>query len=184
LVFNFKIWKLNNDVFTSFCAISRIWSWHSISWSMENYVFSWCPCTHGTWKFDGLIVCGVIVSSPFANKVHSFFCVERTKILWHDCSSSSSPSNKTWTRCESIGLNYLLSGRNSKCHTSFLCRKVGRAKRSGKFWCETKIMCTRKNIFPNHGIVREAIEWPKRSFPWSWTLYRLGMISWLGRLAF
>jgi hypothetical protein len=24
-----------------------------------------------------------------------------------------------------------------------------------------------KNIFPNHGIMWEAIEWPRRSLPWS-----------------
>jgi hypothetical protein len=31
LVLNFKSWKQNNDVLTSFCAISHIWSWHSVS---------------------------------------------------------------------------------------------------------------------------------------------------------
>jgi hypothetical protein len=40
LVLSFKSWKLNNGVFTSFCATSRIWSWHSISWLVENCVFS------------------------------------------------------------------------------------------------------------------------------------------------
>jgi len=30
----------------------------------------------------------------------------------------------------------------------------------------------------------EAVERPRRSLSWSWTLYRLGTISWLGRLAF
>jgi hypothetical protein len=45
-------------------------------------------------------------------------------------------------------------------------------------------MCIRKNIFPNHGIVWKAVEWPRRSLLWSWTLYTLGMTSWLGRLAF
>jgi hypothetical protein len=78
-----------------------------------------------------------------------FIHVKRTKRLWHDCSSSSSLGNRTWTKCESISLNYLLSGRNFGCHTSFLCGKVGRAKRSGKFWCETIIVCTKKNILPN-----------------------------------
>jgi hypothetical protein len=39
LVLSFKIWKLNNSVLTSFCTTSRIWSWHSISWSVENCVF-------------------------------------------------------------------------------------------------------------------------------------------------
>jgi len=31
LMFSFKFWKLNNSVFTSFYATSRIWNWHSIS---------------------------------------------------------------------------------------------------------------------------------------------------------
>jgi len=53
LVLCFKCWKLNNGVFTSFCAISRIWNWHSIKWWVENCVFLmymyswdtriWCP---------------------------------------------------------------------------------------------------------------------------------------------
>jgi hypothetical protein len=42
-----------------------------MSWSVENCVFSWCTCTPGTWEFDARIDCGVVVSSPFANKVHS-----------------------------------------------------------------------------------------------------------------
>jgi hypothetical protein len=45
-------------------------------------------------------------------------------------------------------------------------------------------VCTKKNIFPNHGIAWKAIEWPRRSFPWSWTKYKLGMTSWLGKFAF
>ncbi len=69
LVFSFKSWKLNNSVFTSFCATSRIWSWQYISWSMENYVFSWCTCIPRTRKFDALAACGVLVSSPLANKM-------------------------------------------------------------------------------------------------------------------
>jgi hypothetical protein len=109
---------------------------------------------------------------------------ERTKKLWHDYSSSSSPGNKTWTKCECINLNYLLSGRNSGCHTNLLCYEVGRGKKNRKFWCEIRIVCTGKNIFLNHGIVWEAIEWPRRSFSWSWTLYRLSMTSWLRRIAF
>jgi len=113
-----------------------------------------------------------------------FFRVEKTKRLWHDYSSSSSPSNRTWTRCESISLNYLLSDRNFGCHTSLLCRDIGRAKRSSKLWCETRIVWNEKNILPNHGIVWEAIERPRRSLSWSWTLYRLGMTNWLGGLAF
>jgi hypothetical protein len=48
LVLNFKSWKLINSVFTNFCTISRIWSWHSISWSVENCVFSSCTCTPRT----------------------------------------------------------------------------------------------------------------------------------------
>jgi hypothetical protein len=71
LVLSFKSWKLNNGVLTSFYATSCIWSWHSISWSMENCVFPWCTCIPGTREFDALIVCGVVVSSPFANKVRS-----------------------------------------------------------------------------------------------------------------
>jgi hypothetical protein len=112
------------------------------------------------------------------------FPVKRMKRLWHDYLSSSNPGNRTWIRCESINLNYLPSGRNSRCHTSLLCYKIGSAKKSGKFWCKIGIMCIGKNILPNHGIVWEAIEQPKRSLPWSWTLYRLGMTSRLGRLAF
>jgi hypothetical protein len=72
LVLSFKSWKLNNGVLTSFCATPCIWSWHSISWSVENCVFSWCTCTPGTWKFDALTTCGVVVSSPLANKVRSY----------------------------------------------------------------------------------------------------------------
>jgi hypothetical protein len=68
-------------------------------------------------------------------------------------------------KCKSISLNYLPSGKNSRCRSNLLCRKVGRAKRNNKFWCKTRIMCTRKHIFPNHGIVWKAIEWPRRSFP-------------------
>jgi hypothetical protein len=40
---------------------------------------------------------------------------------------------------------------------------TGRAKRSSKFWCETRIVWSGKNIFPNHGIVWKAIERPRRS---------------------
>jgi hypothetical protein len=71
LVLSFKSWKLNNGVLTSFCTISRIWSWHSISWLVENCVFSWCTCIIGTQEFDALATCGVVVSSPPTNKVHS-----------------------------------------------------------------------------------------------------------------
>jgi hypothetical protein len=138
----------------------------------------------------GLVLAHTLVSPCFGRElkvrvaIMFFFRVKSTKRLWHDCSSSSSLGNRIWTRYKSISLNYLLNGRNSGCHTSLLCYKMGRAKRSGIFWCETRIVCTGKNLFPNHGIVWEAIEWPRRSLPWSWTLYRLGMISSLGRLAF
>ncbi len=71
LVLSFKSWNLNNGVLTSFCTISCIWSWHSISWLVENCVFSSCTCTPRTWEFDALKTCGVIVSSPLANKVCS-----------------------------------------------------------------------------------------------------------------
>jgi hypothetical protein len=54
LVFNFKCWKLNNSVFISFCATSRIWNWHSISWlvkySYPIMVFDFqkkCGCSSG-----------------------------------------------------------------------------------------------------------------------------------------
>jgi hypothetical protein len=69
LVLKFKSWKLDNGVFISFCAISCIWSLHSISLSMENCVFSLCTCTPRTQEFDALVACGVVVSSPLANKV-------------------------------------------------------------------------------------------------------------------
>jgi hypothetical protein len=62
LVLSFKSWKLNNGVLTSFCAISRIWSWHSISWLVENCVFSWCTCTPGTRKFDALVIATLALS--------------------------------------------------------------------------------------------------------------------------
>jgi hypothetical protein len=141
-----------------------MYSWDTRIWCPSNL---WCssllpPCQQGAFLFR----------------------VERTKILWHDCSSFSSPSNWTCTRYESISLNYLPNGRNYRCHTKLLCYEVGRAKRSSKFWCETKIVCTGKHILPSHGIVWEAIEQLRRSFPWSWTLYKLGMTSWLGILTF
>ncbi len=79
LVFSFKFWKLNNGVLTSFYATSCIWSWHSISWLMENCVFFLCPCTLGTWEFDGLTTCGVIVFSPLANKLRFFFVLRGRK---------------------------------------------------------------------------------------------------------
>jgi hypothetical protein len=134
-----------------------MYSWDTIIWCLNSL---WC---------SNLL--------PPRQQGAFFFCVERTKRLWHGCLSSSNPSNRTWPRWESINLNYLPSGKKFGCHTSLLCRKVGRAKRSGKFWCETRIMCIGKNIFPNHGVVWKAIEQPKRSFTWSWTFYKLGMIS-------
>jgi hypothetical protein len=79
LVLSFKSWKLNNGVLISFYATSRIWSWHSISWSMENCVFSWCTCTLGTQKFDALTTSGVVVSSPLANNVCSSFVLRGRK---------------------------------------------------------------------------------------------------------
>jgi hypothetical protein len=33
------------------------------------------------WEFDALIACGVVVSSPFANKVGFFSCWEDEKIV-------------------------------------------------------------------------------------------------------
>jgi hypothetical protein len=142
------------------------------------YMYSW---DMGIWCLNSLWCSSFL---PPHQQGAFFFRVERMKRLWHDCLSSSSPGNRNWTRCESINLNYLPSGRNSGCHTSLLCCDIGRAKRSSKFWCETTIVYTRKNILPNHGIVWEAIERPRRSLSWSWTLYMLGMTSLLGGLAF
>ncbi len=39
-----------------------------------------------------------------------------------------------------MSLNYLPSGKNSKCHTSLLCHEIGRVKKNSKFWCETRIV--------------------------------------------
>jgi hypothetical protein len=79
LMFSFKSWKLNNSVFTNFYATSRIWSWHSKSWLVENFVFFLCTCSLKTWNFDALVACGVVVSSPLANKVCSSFMLRRQK---------------------------------------------------------------------------------------------------------
>jgi hypothetical protein len=184
LVLNFKFWKLNNGVFTSFCTTSRIWSWHSISWSVENCVFSWCTCTLGTRKLDSLAACGVVVSSPFANKVRSSSVLRGRKdygmivgapqALVIGLEADASPL--VWITC--------LMAENFGCHINFLCHEVGKAKRSGKFWCEIIIVCIGKKILPNHGILWKAIEGPRRSLLWPWTLYMLGMTSWLGRLSF
>jgi hypothetical protein len=81
LVLNFKSWKLNNNVFTSFYVTSRIWSWHSISWSMENCVFSWCTCTFGTREFDALAACGGVVFSPSPIRWIPFPCWKDKKIV-------------------------------------------------------------------------------------------------------
>jgi hypothetical protein len=81
LVFNFKSWKQNNGVLTSFCVTSQIWNWHSISWSVKNCVFSWCTCILRTRKFDALATCGVVVSSPPYQQGAFFFHVERRKKL-------------------------------------------------------------------------------------------------------
>jgi hypothetical protein len=83
----------------------------------------------------------------------SFFHVEQTKRWWQDFSNSFSPGNRTWTTCEFINLNYLPNGKNFGCHTSLLCSEVRKAKKNGKFWCETRIVCIRMNILPNHGII-------------------------------
>jgi hypothetical protein len=88
------------------------------SWDMKI----WCPSN---------LWCSSLL--PPRQQGAFFFHVERMKRLWHDCLNSSSPGNRTWTRCESISLNYLPSGRNFGCHTRFLCHKVRRAERSGKF---------------------------------------------------
>jgi hypothetical protein len=81
LVLSFKSWKLNNGVLTNIYATSCIWSWHSISLSMENCVFSLCACILGTREFDAVVACGLLVSSPFTNKVH-FSSVLRG---WKNC---------------------------------------------------------------------------------------------------
>ncbi len=147
LVLSFKSWKLNNGVFTSFYTTSHIWSWHSKSWSVENCVFSRCTWTLGTWEFDALSLwCSSLL--PPCQQGAFFFHVERMKKLWHDCLNSSNLGNRIWTRCESISLNYLPSGKNSKCHTSLLCCNIGRAKKSSKFWCEITIVCARKKHIP------------------------------------
>jgi hypothetical protein len=117
------------------------------SWDMKI----WCP--NSLWCSNLL--------SPHQQGAFSFR-VERMKRLWHDYSNSFSPGNRTWTRWESISLNYLPSGKYYKCHSTLLW-----AKKTSKFWCDTKIMCIGKNVFPNHGIVWEAIEQPRRSLPWS-----------------
>jgi hypothetical protein len=91
------------------------------------YMYSWDTriwCSSNLW-FNSLL--------PPCQQGVFFFHVERTKRLWHDCLSSSSLGNRTWTICKSISLNYVLSGKNFRCHTSLLCHKVGRAKRNGKF---------------------------------------------------
>jgi hypothetical protein len=142
------------------------------------YMYSWDMkiwCLSNLW-------CSILL--PPHQQGAYFFRVEKMERLWHDGLNSFSPGNRTWTRCESINLNYLLSGKNFRCHTSLLCHEVGKAKRNGKFWCQTKIVCTGNNILPNHGIVWEAIEQPRRSFPWSCTLYKFFMTKWLGRLTF
>jgi hypothetical protein len=46
---------------------------------MENCVFSLCTCTLGTQEFDALAAYGVVVSSPFANKLGSSFVMRRRK---------------------------------------------------------------------------------------------------------
>jgi hypothetical protein len=91
------------------------------------YMYSWDT---GIWCPSSLWCSSL---SPPCQQGAFFFCVERTKRLWHDCLGSSSPGNRTWTKCESISLNYLSSGRNFRCHSSFLCRDIGRAKRSSRF---------------------------------------------------
>jgi hypothetical protein len=81
LVLSFKFWKLNNNVFTSFYAISHIWCWHSISWSMENCVFSWCICTCEMQEFDVVVACGVVVSSPSLTRCVLLPCWEDENIM-------------------------------------------------------------------------------------------------------
>jgi hypothetical protein len=42
-------------------------------------VFSLCTCTPRTREFDALEACGVVISSPLANKVRSSFVLRRQK---------------------------------------------------------------------------------------------------------
>jgi hypothetical protein len=42
-------------------------------------VFFLCTCTPGTREFDALVACGVVVSSPFTNKVCSSFVLRGRK---------------------------------------------------------------------------------------------------------
>jgi hypothetical protein len=46
---------------------------------MENCVFSQCTCTLGTREFDALATYGVVLSSPFANKVRYSFMLKGRK---------------------------------------------------------------------------------------------------------
>ncbi len=84
LVLSFKSWKLNDDIFTSFCAISCIWSWHSIRWLVEKfcvflmYMYSWemkIWCPRSLW-------CSSLL--PPCQQGAFFFHVDKTKKLWHD----------------------------------------------------------------------------------------------------
>ncbi len=176
LMFSFKSWKLNNSVLTSFCAISRIWSWYSINWLVDNWVFFWCTYILGTRKLNALATCGVLVSSPFANKVRSSSVLRGRKYydmiiraplaLVIGFEPNANPS--VWITClvaETLGA------------TLAFCAAKYERKKNGKFWCDTTIVCIGRDILPNHGIMWEAIEWPRRSFPWSWTLYKFGMTN-------
>jgi hypothetical protein len=121
------------------------------------YMYSWDT---KIWCFNSLW-CNSLL--PPCQQGAFFFCVERTKRLWHDCLSSFNLGNRIWTRCKSNSLNYLPSGRNSRCHTNLLCREIWKAKLNHKFWCEIRIVCIGKNILPNYGIMWEAKEQPRRS---------------------
>jgi hypothetical protein len=80
-VHSFKSWKQNNGVLTNFWTTSCIWSWHSISWSVENCVFSWRTCTPGTREFDALVACGVVISSPLPTRCVPLPCWKDEKIV-------------------------------------------------------------------------------------------------------
>jgi hypothetical protein len=110
LVLSFKSWKLTkqciHELLCNFThlklALHKLISGKLCVFLMYMYIWDikiWCP--NSLWCSSFL---------PLRQQGAFLFRVERTKRLWHHCSSSSSISNRTWTRCESINLNYLLNG--------------------------------------------------------------------------
>jgi hypothetical protein len=132
LVLSFESWKLNNGVPTSFCHFTHLkLAFHKLINGKLCVFFMYMYSSDTRIWFLGSLWCSSLL--PPHQQGAFFFHVERMKRLWHDCLSSSSPGNRTWTRCKSISLNYLHNGRNSRCHISLLCCKVKMTKRSGKF---------------------------------------------------